>query len=86
MAMSDPKSTRLPYQVLNAKGGIYFSSIVLSMWDNIHGPKVLMTWKGKDNDGQFVNVEEDEDDGFIVMTHANAACKIQSFGGKYSIN
>jgi len=76
MAATDPKSVHLPYQVLNAKGGIYFSSIVLSMWDNIHGPKVLMTWKGKENDGQLVNMEEDEDDGFIVMSHAKATCKV----------
>ena len=36
----------LPYQVLTSRDGIYFSSIVLCMWDNIHGPKILMTWRG----------------------------------------
>ncbi len=69
MALSESKTMHLPYQVLNAKGGIYFSSIVLSVWDNIHGPKVLMTWKGKENDGVVVNVEEKEEDGYIVMSH-----------------
>ncbi len=39
----------LPYQVLTSRDGIYFSSIVLSMWDNIHGPKILMTWKGSES-------------------------------------
>ena len=42
------REAHLPYQVLTSKDGIYFSSVVLSMWDNIHGPKVLMTWKGTD--------------------------------------
>lgn len=39
----------LPYQVLTSRDGIYFSSIVLSMWDNIHGPKIVMTWKGSES-------------------------------------
>ena len=72
MAHQESKSVRLPYQLLNARGGIYFSSIVLSMWDNIHGPTVLMTWKGKENE---VSVEENEDDGFIVMSQATTGSK-----------
>lgn len=41
-----PGEIVLPKTVLTARAGIYFSSIVLSMWDNIHGPKVLQIWHG----------------------------------------
>ena len=41
-----PEEVVLPKQALAAKGGIYFSSVLLCMWDNIHGPSVLMVWTG----------------------------------------
>ena len=31
------------------------------MWDNIHGPKVLMTWKGTEFDDKFSSAEEDSE-------------------------
>ena len=38
----------LPKQSLNARYGIYFSSLVFCMWDNIHGPKILKVWSGEE--------------------------------------
>lgn len=49
MPVRGQENVNLPYQVLTSRDGIYFSSIVLSMWDNIHGPKILMTWKGSES-------------------------------------
>ena len=46
MPVRGQENVNLPYQVLTSRDGIYFSAIALSMWDNIHGPKILMTWKG----------------------------------------
>ena len=42
----DPKELVLPKKELPAWRGIYFSAIALSMWDNIHGPKILQVWQG----------------------------------------
>ena len=42
----DPKEVVLPKKELPAGRGIYFSAIALSMWDNIHGPKILQVWHG----------------------------------------
>ena len=50
MPVRGQETVTLPYQVLTSLDGMYFSSIVLSMWDNIHGPKILMTWKGSASD------------------------------------
>ena len=41
-----PGEMVLPKTFLKAGASVYFSSIVLSMWDNIHGPKVLQVWQG----------------------------------------
>lgn len=43
-----PRDMLLPKNILEAKKGIYFSSVILSMWDNIHGPKVIQVWEGSD--------------------------------------
>ena len=48
MPLRGQEKVDLPRQVLTSRDGMYFSSIVLSMWDNIHGPKILMTWKGSE--------------------------------------
>ncbi len=48
MPIRGQEKLNLPRQVLTSRDGIYFSTIVLSMWDNIHGPKILMTWKGSE--------------------------------------
>ncbi len=42
----DHKGMLLPKKVLKAREGLYFSAIALSMWDNIHGPKILQVWQG----------------------------------------
>ena len=34
----------LPKTRLYAKHGVYFPAIMMCMWDNIHGPKVLNVW------------------------------------------
>lgn len=49
MPVRGRENINLPSQVLTSRDGIYFSSIVLSMWDNIHGPKILMTWRGSES-------------------------------------
>lgn len=49
MPVRGQEAVSLPYQVLTSRDGIYFSSVVLSMWDNIHGPRILMTWKGSES-------------------------------------
>ena len=36
----------LPKQPLSARHGVYFSAMMMCMWDNIHGPKVLNVWTG----------------------------------------
>lgn len=41
----------LPRLKLHTRKGIYFSAIVLSMWDNIHGPKIIAVWEGDDSRG-----------------------------------
>ena len=41
----------LPRLKLPARKGIYFSAIVLSMWDNIHGPKIIAVWEGDESRG-----------------------------------
>ena len=41
----------LPRLKLPARKGIYFSAIVLSMWDNIHGPKIIAVWEGDETRG-----------------------------------
>ena len=48
MSIRGQEKVNLPRQVLTSRDGIYFSTVVLSMWDNIHGPKILMTWKGSE--------------------------------------
>jgi hypothetical protein len=37
---------RLPRKRLSARHGVYFSAVMMCMWDNIHGPKVLNVWTG----------------------------------------
>ena len=37
---------RLPRKRLRARNGIYFSAVMMCMWDNIHGPRVLNVWTG----------------------------------------
>ena len=37
---------RLPRRVLTSRHGVYFSAVMMCMWDNIHGPKVLNVWTG----------------------------------------
>ena len=36
----------LPKKHLYTKHGVYFSAMMMCMWDNIHGPKVLNVWTG----------------------------------------
>ena len=62
----DLKELVLPKKVLGDKRGIYFSAIALSMWDNIHGPKILQVWQSpstskepKDHDKE-INPEPNE--------------------------
>ena len=38
----------LPKRILNARHGVYFSALMMCMWDNIHGPKVLNVWTGEE--------------------------------------
>ncbi len=75
MAMKgmDLKEIVLPKKVLGDRKGIYFSAIALSMWDNIHGPKILQVWQSpskepRDQDKEIIsefqaepNVEGDRD-------------------------
>ena len=37
---------QLPRKRLYARHGVYFSAVMMCMWDNIHGPKVLNVWSG----------------------------------------
>ena len=41
-----PEEIRLPRKRFSARHGIYFSAVMMCMWDNIHGPKVLNVWTG----------------------------------------
>ena len=69
--MKGQKDFYLPYQLLTSRDGIYFSSIVLSMWDNIHGPKVLMTWKGEGSDSaQKVGISDGKEKFGKVVSHS----------------
>ena len=36
----------LQKQALSARHGVYFSAMMMCMWDNIHGPRVLKVWTG----------------------------------------
>ena len=37
---------RLPRKRISSRHGVYFSAVMMCMWDNIHGPKVLNVWTG----------------------------------------
>ena len=43
-----PEEVTFPRLKLPTKFGAYLSTIVLSMWDNIHGPKIIAVWQGDD--------------------------------------
>ncbi len=42
-----PEEVNIPHALLPGKSGIYFSAVVLAMWDNIHGPLILQAWTGE---------------------------------------
>ena len=52
-----PEEVTFPRLNIPAKFGTYLSTIVLSMWDNIHGPKIIAVWQG---DSQAATQEEDK--------------------------
>ena len=49
---NDPELRHKKHE-LPVESGTYFSSIALAVWDNIHGPKLLHVWTGKNQRGKF---------------------------------